>query len=314
MTAAKIDPLEPKMHEVCRNLIAGFKNKGHCDAIEDFARKYPIAIFGELFGLAPQRREEFRQLAETWLHDVSRRQWAWTEIRAIIGGELEERRVCPKDDMLTGIALGEIDGELIDVDSGINLAATVFLGGLDTLPSNIGWTLRFLANNPGHRRRITEDPTCVPGAVEEFFRRFPSVAKNNCPGRPRRGVPRRQHQEGRPHPHHLVPGQLRQRRVQRPAHPRLRPPKQQAHRLLRRLAPLPGFAPCPSRTRRGAPGMARGHPGLPRRQSRRHHLHRRRSGHDLPPPRMGHLNAGQRPVTLGGATRTGRGDHFAARL
>ena len=178
MTAARVDPLEPKMHQVCRDLIAEFKDNGHCDAIEDFARKYPIAIFGELFGLAPERREEFRQLAETWLHDVSQRQRAWTEIRAIIRGELEARRVSPQDDMLTGIALGEIDGELIDMDSGINLASAVFLGGLDTLPSNIGWTLRFLANNPEHRRRIIEDPTCVPGAVEEFFRRFPSVAKS----------------------------------------------------------------------------------------------------------------------------------------
>jgi len=180
MTAARIDPLEPTMHEVCRELISGFKDRGHCDVVEEFARKYPIAIFGELFGLEPERREEFRQLAETWMHDVSQRQWAWTEIRAIIRGELEERRVAPKDDMLTGISLGEIDGERIDIETGINLAATVFLGGLDTLPSNIGWTLRFLATNPGHRRRIIEEPECVPGAVEEFFRRFPSVAKNAC--------------------------------------------------------------------------------------------------------------------------------------
>jgi len=79
---------------------------------------------------------------------------------------------------LNGIAHGQIDGELIDIDLAVNLASTVFLGGLDTLPSNIGWTLRYLAEHPEHRQRIIEDPSCIPTAVEEFFRVFPSVARN----------------------------------------------------------------------------------------------------------------------------------------
>lgn len=178
MTAAKIDPLEPRMHEVCRDLISEFKDRGWCDAIGEFARRYPITIFGQLLGLEPARQEEFRQLAETFLHVKAKSQEAWTAIRRIVGEELEDRRVAPRDDLLTGIATGQIDGELVSLDVGVNLASTVFLGGLDTLPSNIGWTLRFLADNPAHRRKIVDDPSCIPSAVEEFFRRFPSVTRN----------------------------------------------------------------------------------------------------------------------------------------
>ena len=57
---------------------------------------------------------------------------------------------------------GQIDGELVSLEVGVNLASTIFLGGLDTLPSNIGWTLRFLADNPAHRQRIINDPSCIP--------------------------------------------------------------------------------------------------------------------------------------------------------
>jgi cytochrome P450 len=88
--------------------------------------------------------------------------------------------------MLTGIATGQIDGDLVCLDVGVNLASTVFLGGLDTLPSNIGWTLRFLADNPAHRQQIVDNPSCIPLAVEEFFRRFPSVTRN--PARATRDV------------------------------------------------------------------------------------------------------------------------------
>jgi cytochrome P450 len=179
MTAARIDPLEPQMHRVCRELIAGFKDLGHCDVVADFARKYPIAIFGDLYGLPVEGREEFRQLAETYLHsEYDEQQAAWISIRAIMQAELEARRRSPQEDMLNGIAHGQIDGELIDIDLAVNLASTVFLGGLDTLPSNIGWTLRYLAEHPDHRQRIIDDPSCIPAAVEEFFRVFPAVARN----------------------------------------------------------------------------------------------------------------------------------------
>ncbi len=176
MTAAKIDPLAPKMHKVCQELIGSFKASGQCDVVTDFARRYPIAIFGDLFGLPVERREEFRILAETWLHDHAEKQQAWTAIRAIVQSELEDRRTTPRDDMLNGIAHGKIDGQLIDIDVAVNLASTVFLGGLDTLPSNIGWTIRYLAEHPQARRRIIEEPAVIPGAVEEFFRVFPTVA------------------------------------------------------------------------------------------------------------------------------------------
>ena len=106
MTAAKIDPLEPRMHETCRNLISQFKDRGWCDVIGEFARRYPITIFGELFGLEPARQEEFRQLAETFLHVKAKSQEAWSAIRRIVREELEDRRVMPRNDMLTGISNG----------------------------------------------------------------------------------------------------------------------------------------------------------------------------------------------------------------
>jgi cytochrome P450 len=81
----------------------------------------------------------------------------------------------PKDDLLSAIATGEIDGELISLQTAINLASTVFVGGFDTLPSNIGWSLRFLAQNPEYRQQLIDRPELMTGAAEEFLRLY-SVA------------------------------------------------------------------------------------------------------------------------------------------
>jgi len=175
MTPDKVDPLEPRMREVCAEIIDSFSDRGHCDVVTDFAREYPIRIFVEFFGLPPERREEFRNHAHTFLHSPPQRPTTWTAIRTIVAEELASKRRSPQRDLLSAIANGEIDGELIDMETATNIAATVFLGGLDTLPSNIAWSLRYLTTHPKLRSQLVEDPSLTPHAVEEFLRFF-SVA------------------------------------------------------------------------------------------------------------------------------------------
>ena len=175
MTAEKIDPLEAKMQTVCAEIVGSFRDQGHCDVVGDFARVYPIRIFVEFFGLPPERREEFRNHAHTFLHSIAERGNAWARIRGIVQEQLDAKRANPQPDLLSAIANGVIDGELIHMEEATNLASTVFLGGLDTLPSNIAWSLRYLATHPDLRRQVVDDPGVIPDAVEEFLRSF-SVA------------------------------------------------------------------------------------------------------------------------------------------
>jgi len=79
--------------------------------------------------------------------------------------------------MLSGIANGQIDGEPVESDVAINLASTVFLGGLDTLPSNIGWAFPYLAEHPDQRHQLLDDPSIAAAAAEEFLRTYPSVPR-----------------------------------------------------------------------------------------------------------------------------------------
>jgi len=178
MTPRKVDPLEPKMRRVCREFIAGFKDQGRCEAIRDFSQQYPIRMFVDFFGLPVDRQEEFRNHSETFLHDYQRQGEAWSSIRAIVREQLEAKLVSPQDDLMSAIVNGEIDGEPIELDAAVNLASTVFLGGLDTLASNIGWTLRHLAEHPQLRHRIVEEPSVVPAAVEEFLRLYTVTARD----------------------------------------------------------------------------------------------------------------------------------------
>ena len=173
LTARRTAALEPLMHEISSSIIAGFRDRGQCEVVTDFARLYPIAIFLKFFGLPTDRAEEFRKHAHTFLHSPNTDSWA--AIRAIVEEQIRIKREHPADDLLSAVANGKIDGKILDLPTAVNIASTVFLGGLDTLPSNIGWMLRHLANHPDARKQLIDDPSLIPGAVEEFLRLY-SVA------------------------------------------------------------------------------------------------------------------------------------------
>ena len=172
LTPARIKEKDARIRQVCRETIQSFRGAGRCDAVAQYAAVFPITVFLEFYGLDPAYREEFAHLAFVVMHDAEERGSAWTKICDITRDELVRKRGGEGSDLLSVIANGNIDGRPIEMATAISLASQVFVGGLDTLASNITWGLWFLAAHPEHRRQIVENPGLIPGAVEEFLRIF----------------------------------------------------------------------------------------------------------------------------------------------
>ena len=52
------------------------------------------------------------------------------------------------------------------------MTAMLFLGGLDTVVSQLSHIFRFLAESPGHRQTLVDHPDRIPMFTEELLRRF----------------------------------------------------------------------------------------------------------------------------------------------
>lgn len=91
---------------------------------------------------------------------------------------LNERKGGDGEDVLSSIVNGTINGEPITMDDAVQMSTQVLMAGLDTVVNFLGFVMLFLARNQEHRQELVENPSLIPTAVDELFRRFPIV--NMC--------------------------------------------------------------------------------------------------------------------------------------
>jgi cytochrome P450 len=82
-----------------------------------------------------------------------------------------DRRAHPKDDLITKLTSGRVDGEPVPNDKLVGMLALALSGGLDTVKNLMGFSCLGLAKRPDLQRRLREDPSIIPVAVEELCRR-----------------------------------------------------------------------------------------------------------------------------------------------
>ena len=167
--------------ELAAALIEGFRAKGECEFIADFALQLPIVIFMKMCDLPLEHRE----MLLDWVGPIFRPKTPsdTEEARAKFNNYLVEiiaaRRAHPGADLLSKALAGTVEGRRLDDMEALSITNSLVLGGLDTVASSMGWMALFLAQHPDHRRQLIDEPKLIPNAVEELLRRFsiPTIAR-----------------------------------------------------------------------------------------------------------------------------------------
>jgi cytochrome P450 len=176
-TPQRLKLLDSKVRQTARHFVAQFKDKGECEFMEDFSKKFPIAVFLDLMGLPQARMQQFMEWETSLFHslDFEGITEATRQVVAYLQEVIEERKQQPRDDIISLATAYEIDGRKLDNDELLGLCFNLYIGGLDTVTTNISWQVRHLAEHPEHQRRLRENPELIPSAVESLYRRYASV-------------------------------------------------------------------------------------------------------------------------------------------
>ena len=171
---------EPAARETCRELLDEILAGGrdHVDAAIEYAQHVPVRVIAEMLGVPKEDGDKFR----VFIHRILETPGAGIEgldyeetLDYYLTGVIEEHRENPRDDLIGFLLDAEMDGEPLATEHIRGTVALLLIAGIDTTWSAIGASLWHLAQSPGDRRRLADDPGVLTFAVEEFLRFYAPV-------------------------------------------------------------------------------------------------------------------------------------------
>lgn len=166
--------LETMIHATCDELIGRFADRGGCEFHSEFSSLFPSYIFLALMDLPREMLPQFL----LWEHGFLRGATIEERIDAIMAiygyfrERLDERRRAPGEDLITRIATGTVEGRPLTEAEQVGTCITLYIGGLDSVASGMGWYMRHLALDQDLQDRLRRDPALIPAAVDELSRAY----------------------------------------------------------------------------------------------------------------------------------------------
>jgi cytochrome P450 len=174
-TPRKVAALEPKIRELCAEVLDPLVGSGRFDFARDLGAVMPTRVVGMLIGIPDDRSESVRD------HFDAQRGRDRSEMNtevfdgAIFAEYVDWRIDHPADDVMTQLLFAEFEDESgtrrrltrEEVLAYVNIVAAA---GNDTTRRLISWTGKVLAEHPDQRRMLVDDPGLAANAIEEVLR------------------------------------------------------------------------------------------------------------------------------------------------
>jgi cytochrome P450 len=176
-----VDAMESDVRLLARGFLKSLVDRGSCDFHAEFAVPFPCTIFLQLMGLPLDDLDRFLAWKDAIIrpktedpYDVETikdvRNEAGAAIDAYFERAIDQRVLNPGKDLLTYFLTAEVEGDRLSRDEVLGMSYLFLLGGLDTVTASLDCMMARIATHPGERRRLVEDPSLIPSAVEELLR------------------------------------------------------------------------------------------------------------------------------------------------
>ena len=181
--------LEPRIRKrMQQTLDRLMETGGACDFAHDIALLYPLRVIMDVLGVGDDAEEMMLRLTQETFGagdpeanatgrtyaTPEEQQQALSEIAMEAYGYFaaltEERRKNPKDDLATLLSTGTIDGEPLGEVETFGYYVITATAGHDTTSNSTSAGMIALCEQPDLLKKLQDDPSLIPGLVEESIR------------------------------------------------------------------------------------------------------------------------------------------------
>jgi cytochrome P450 len=175
-TPKKMLALEPEVRAFCERTLDPLVGSGGFDFVTQYAEIVSSRVIGLLLGIPEADQMAVRAKLDEHVTSGQPRDVQASNFEGAMYAEyIDWRADHPSDDLMTDLLNVEFEdenGETRRLTRQEVLTFTTLLSGAgnDTTAKLIGWVGKLLADHPGERRALVEEPALIPGAVEEVLR------------------------------------------------------------------------------------------------------------------------------------------------
>lgn len=179
-TPRTIAGLEPRIRALAQELIGGALAAGTFDFVAEVAHPLPVILIAEILGAPPADRFLFKRWSaqilsfqgtgRTTMELAEPAQTSLLELFEYMNRLIDARRADPRDDVITTLALAEVDGRGFSRDELLATCNTLLTAGHETTTNLLGNLVRLLLRHPEQWEAVRQDPALTANAIEEALR------------------------------------------------------------------------------------------------------------------------------------------------
>jgi cytochrome P450 len=166
------------VRQVVDELIDGFADRGRAELVREYTFRFPAQVIAGVLGLP---REDFPQF-QVWTSAIISAHAAWDRgleasaaLKAYLADALTERRRAPRDDLISDLAVAELDGERLDDEEIFSFLRLLLPAGAETTFRSSGNFIFALLTHIEQLDALRADRSLMQQAIEEALRWEPPL-------------------------------------------------------------------------------------------------------------------------------------------
>ncbi|HEY7416942.1 MAG TPA: cytochrome P450 [Ktedonobacteraceae bacterium] len=170
-TPRRIAQLGPRITAIVDEILEQGSAEGRLDIVEQLAYPLPVRVIGEMLGVPLKDQERFRYWSYQLLGFIPNEQDpTHSELLGYFTDQLNQRRKEPRDDLMSALLAAEMDGEHMTEEEVLNICVGLLVAGNVTTTQLLSFAARCFVKRPEIFPQLRDDPSLIPGAIEEILR------------------------------------------------------------------------------------------------------------------------------------------------
>ncbi len=183
-TPRMIRQLEPRIRRIAGELMDVALEKRSVDIVEALTYPLPVIVIAEMIGIPGEDHAQFRAWSNIAVENLGEgiggmpidperakvRMAAAREMDAYFSELIEQRRVDPREDLLSGLVQAELEGDRLSRPEMLAMLNLLLIAGNETTTNLIGNAVLQLLAHRDELEQLRRNRGLLPSAIEEVLR------------------------------------------------------------------------------------------------------------------------------------------------